>query len=162
MTATIPKTSLQCKGNEGWDHPPHGAAQCTHQPGHWSSHKLLKPTPHSLASFNYLSWFNKPWLCPCGCSEWKTATEGKRSLQGNPRPVPFSICNCTCWTILPENEDWPLTWSKETSFCPHHLQLVSSLIFLWKKKGLVITPLLRLWRLEFHWKPSTRPSWLHL
>lgn len=36
---------------------------------------------------------------------------------------------------------------------------MASLTFLWKKKGLVITPPLRLWSLEFHWQlPQVPPG----
>lgn len=70
MTVTIPKTALQCKGNEaGMQYPSHRALQCTHHPWTLSSHKQKTPILHSLASSNYLSWFHEPWLYPCECSE---------------------------------------------------------------------------------------------
>lgn len=116
---------LPCKAKgmrAGIQRPSHGAAHTT--PGHWSSHKQLKPALHLFTGFYFLSWFDKPWLHPCGCSEWKTEAERKEFVRE------FMSCsffhlqwyllnNSTCHSS--ENGDWPLSWRKETSFSPPSL-----------------------------------------
>lgn len=73
--------------------------QCTHHTWRLELTQTAQTNPtHLLVSITFPDLINHS--CTHVSAQSEKQQQKERSLQGNSCPVPFSIYNCTCWTIL--------------------------------------------------------------